>query len=171
MVQTWTWKLHMLLLQTYWGWCIPNMDTEKNKYSSNGLSAAWKKVFREVLAMLKYTPGSTNIAGWEMDQDWRCISYQKKLAFAIVYRRVSTSKWPMKHGLNAFVLGLQSKWGRIDGTYWSVPSWLAGVSKMKTGAVSGVGGQFRFIFFWFAVCVYSIPIFHGILLFVVLDFY
>ena len=25
----------------------------------------------------RYTPGSTNIAGWKMDPDWRCISFKK----------------------------------------------------------------------------------------------
>ena len=28
-----------------------------------------------------YTPGSTNIAGWKMDPEWRCISYWKMVIF------------------------------------------------------------------------------------------
>ena len=35
-----------------------------------------------------YTPGSTNIAGWKMDLDWRCISYWT-WGYSIVHQRVT----------------------------------------------------------------------------------
>ena len=50
----------------------------------------WNKSTGSMYGIFSYTPGSSNIAGWKMDPDGRCISYWKwwySIAM-LVYQRV-----------------------------------------------------------------------------------
>ena len=50
---------------------------ERRAAKVGGWGMRSEKCYEKWLVVFKYTPGSTDIAGWKMDPDWRCISYSK----------------------------------------------------------------------------------------------
>ncbi len=112
-----------------------------NRSTAQGISASLKKLEEDTLR-------STNIAGWKMDPDWRCISYWKwwcSIA-SLVYQRISP--WCEKKSSQLFetnspkgltlvrskeVSEKASTWSWNPGVgYWGSLWWLIIIPK-KTG--------------------------------------
>ena len=115
-------------------WLLPNGNPKRGNNQMADRVLGSKKINVKI-----YTPGSSNIAGWKMDPDWRCMNPVKNRDIPASYVSLPEGILLMAEILHH--LGCMNQWNPINNGINYQPQLVSRISAINGTIIYGVSAQ------------------------------